>query len=225
MAVGPSWAICEIHEVTFACGAQFVLADLAGGGTGQRAELDVLGTFEMRQALAAPVDQLFGGGGVVGLEPDVGLGHLAPFLVGDRHDGDFGDGGVIGQRLLHFDRRDVLAARDDDVLHAVAQFDVAIGMDHGEVAGVEPAALKGLGGGLGIVVVAQHDVVAAHQYFAHGLAVGGDIVHVVVGHAQVHAGDQVGHALAGFQLARVRRRARRPSRASRRRWCADRRFR
>ena len=188
-----------IHEVYLCLGAQFVLADLAGGGARQRAEFDVLGTLEVRQALAAPGDQLFGGGGVIGLEADVGLRHFSPFLVGDGDDGDFGDGGVIGQRLLHFNGGDVLAAGDDDVLHAVAQFDVAIGVDHGEVAGVEPAAVKGLLGGFGIVVVAQHDVVAAHQDFAHGLAVGGDVVHVVVGHPQVRAGDHVGHALAGFE--------------------------
>ena len=46
-------------------GAQFVLADLAGGGARQRAELHVLGALEVRQALAAPGDQFFGRGGVI----------------------------------------------------------------------------------------------------------------------------------------------------------------
>src|ERR1019366_1016700 len=149
--------------------------------------------------VAAPGDQLFGGGGVVGLEADEGFRHFPPFLVGEGDDGDFGNGGVIGQRLLDFNGGDVLAAGDDDVLHAVAHFDVAIGVDDGEVAGVEPAAVKGVRGGLGVVVIAEHDVVAAHQGLAHGLAIGGDIVHGVVGDPHVHAGDQVGHALAGFE--------------------------
>src|ERR1019366_4615165 len=152
-----------------------------------------------------PGDQLFGGGGVVGLEADEGFRHFPPFLVGEGDDGDFGDGGVIGQRLLDFNGGDVLAAGDDDVLHAVAHFDVAIGVDDGEVAGVEPAALKGVRSGFGIVVIAEHDVVAAHEDFAHALAIGGDIVHVVVGDPEVHAGDQVGHALAGFELGALGR--------------------
>ena len=44
-----------------------------------------------------------------------------------------------GDRLLDFDAGDVLAAGDDDVLAAVAQLDVAVGMPHGQVPGMEPA--------------------------------------------------------------------------------------
>src|ERR1035437_5895783 len=67
----------------FLClGAQLVLADLAGGGARQRAELDVLGTLEVRQALAAPGDQLFGGGGVVGLQADESFRHFPHFSSG-----------------------------------------------------------------------------------------------------------------------------------------------
>src|SRR5271157_4370832 len=159
----------------------------------------MLGTLEVRQTPAAPFDQLFGGGGVTGLQADVGLGHFAPFLVGDGHDGDFSYGGMVGQRLLDFNGRDILAAGNDDVLHAVADFDVAVGVDDGEVAGVEPAALKCIRGGFGIVVIAQHDVIAAHEDFAHGQAVGGNVVHGAIGDAQIHAGDHIGHTLASFE--------------------------
>ena len=48
------------------------------------------------------------------------------------------------QRVLHLDRRDVLAAGDDDVLGPVAELDVAVGVHDAEVAGVEPAAAEGL---------------------------------------------------------------------------------
>ena len=48
--------------------------------------------------------------------------------------------GMLVERVLDLDRRDVLAARDDDVLGAVLELDVAVGMHHAEVAGVEPAA-------------------------------------------------------------------------------------
>lgn len=87
---------------------------------------------------------------------------------------------MVVDHLFHFDRGDVLAARDNDVLFAVANLEIAVGMHYGIIAGVEPAAGEGLGGGLGIVVVADHDVVAAHDHLTHGLAVGGDVVHVFV---------------------------------------------
>jgi hypothetical protein len=44
--------------------------------------------------------------------------------------------------VLDFDRGDVLAAGDDDVLLAVADLDVSIRVRDGDVARVEPAALK-----------------------------------------------------------------------------------
>ena len=42
-------------------------------------------------------------------------------------------GGVGADRLLHLDAGDVLSAGDDDVLAAIAQLDVAVGMPHGKV--------------------------------------------------------------------------------------------
>jgi hypothetical protein len=59
-----------------------------------------------------------------------------------------GDGRVLVERVLDLDRRDVLAARDDDVLGAVLELDVAVGVHDAEVAGMEPAAGEGLVGGL-----------------------------------------------------------------------------
>src|ERR1035437_7607904 len=79
------------------------------------------GSCRWRCVAAGRTRQLFGGSGVIGLEADEGFGHFSPFLVRDGDDGDFGDGGVIGQRLLDFNGGDDLAAGDDDVLHAVAQ--------------------------------------------------------------------------------------------------------
>ena len=86
-----------------------------------------------------------------GLSVTNAFGPLAPLLVGDGDDGALQHGGVAGDRLLDLDGRDVLAAGDDDVLLAVAQLDVAVGCQHAEVAGVEPAAAEGLGGRLGLV--------------------------------------------------------------------------
>jgi hypothetical protein len=45
------------------------------------------------------------------------------------------------QGILHLDGRDVLAARDDHVLLAVRDFEVA-GLQRAAVAGVEPPALQ-----------------------------------------------------------------------------------
>ena len=132
----------KIHEASFALARNSFLRILPVAVRGSGPNSTCLGHLKCarrsrHQAInSSAVAEWFG------LQPDVGLRHLAPLLVGDRDDRDFGDRGMIGQRLLHFDRRDILAARDDDVLHAVAQFDVAVGMHHGEVAGVEPAALE-----------------------------------------------------------------------------------
>ena len=95
---------------------------------------------------------------------------LAPALVGDRHDGALEHRGVRADRLLDLDRGDVLAAGDDHVLAAVAQLDGAVGVPHREVAGVEPAAPERRLGGLRVVEVARHDVVAAHHDLAHACA-------------------------------------------------------
>ena len=65
---------------------------------------------------------------------------LAPALVRDGDHGDVGDRGMGQQRVLHLDGGDVLAAGDDDVLGPVHQLDVAVGVAHPEIAGVEPAA-------------------------------------------------------------------------------------
>jgi len=55
------------------------------------------------------------------------------------------------QHVLHFDGRDVLAGRDDDVLRAVLELDIAVLMDDAQVAGMEPAALEGFLGRLPVL--------------------------------------------------------------------------
>src|SRR5207247_10175976 len=92
-----------------------------------------------------------------GLERDERLGALAPALVGDRDHRALHDGGVTRHRLLDLDRRDVLAAGDDDVLLTIAQLDVAVRMPHRDVAGVKPSAPKCLGSGVGLHRAARSD--------------------------------------------------------------------
>ncbi len=72
-------------------------------------------------------------------------------------------------------------------------------MLHGQVAAVEPAARKGLVGGLGVLEVALHDNVALEHDFAHGFAVLRHRQHGLgVEHAYV-ALQVVAHTLAGVE--------------------------
>ncbi|MNS01806.1 hypothetical protein D3C72_330970 [compost metagenome] len=77
---------------------------------------------------------------------------------------------MTGNGAFHLAGIHVLATADDHVLEAVDDVDVTLLVHVGAVAGVHPAATQGLGGFLGVVPVAEHDVRAAHHHFAHGAA-------------------------------------------------------
>ncbi len=98
----------------------------------------------MRQPLAAEREDFLCARARALFESDEGFGTLAPALVGNPDHRAFEHGRVGADGLLDLDRRDVLAAGDDDVLGAVAQFDVAVGVPDGQITGVEPAAAKRL---------------------------------------------------------------------------------
>ena len=101
------------------------------------------------------------------------------------------------QHALHLDRTHILAARDDDVLRAVGDLDIAVRVLEGDVAGAEPAALEGLGRGGGVLVIALHHHVAAHGNLAQMRAVAGDGGPGAV----MHLGPlQHGHGDAGARL-------------------------
>ena len=107
------------------------------------------------------------------------------------------------ESVFHFERRDVFAAGDDDVLGTVLDFDVAVGLDHRQVAGVKPAAGKSGGGGSWVFEVALHGEVAAEHHLADGLAVGG---HGLQG-LRIHDGEALrgnkGYALAAIETGPV----------------------
>src|SRR5918997_2720269 len=112
--------------------AQDELLDLAGRGLGQLGELDGGGSLEPGDVLLAEVYDLLLGSLLSLLEGHEGFGALAPLLF--RHGGYGGlhDGRMAGDDPLHLDRRDVLAAGDDDVLVAVPDLDVPVGVPHGD---------------------------------------------------------------------------------------------
>ena len=105
------------------------------------------------------------------LELHEGAGRLAPFLIGPRHHRRKLHRRMPVERDLDLDARNVLAARDDDVLGAVLDLDIAVGVLDREVAGVHPAAAERFGRRLGLLQIAEHHGVAAHHDLADGLAV------------------------------------------------------
>src|SRR4051812_15336277 len=70
------------------------------------------------------------------------------------------------QHLLDLARIDVVAADDDHVLLAVADVEIAVGVDLADVAGIEPAVAQRLGGLLRPVAIALHDLRPARADFA-----------------------------------------------------------
>ena len=143
------------------------------------------------------------------LEDDDRDRRLAEPLVGGRDHGALQDRRVRRERVLHVDRRDVLAAADDHVLRAVLDQDVARLVERRHVARVEPAVADRGRRRVRVAVVADHDRVAADDDLADLLAVGPHVVAVGVHDPHRDAGDRpAGHRLA---LARRSRRLRRRS--------------
>ena len=99
---------------------------------------------------------------------------LPPPLVRHRHNRTLEHRRMSDHRLLHLDRRDVLATRDDHVLRPVPQLHVPVGVNDREVARVQPPARERLRRGLRIAVVALHHGVPPHHDLAHLRPVGGD---------------------------------------------------
>ena len=72
-------------------------------------------------------------------EGHVGDGYLTGVRVGSADGRGRGDLGVGEQRVFDDGGVDVVAAADDEVLGAAGQVHEAVGVDPGEVAGVQPA--------------------------------------------------------------------------------------
>ena len=90
---------------------------------------------------------------------------------------------MLGQRLLHFLRRNHLAAALDEIAGAAGQVDIAVRILPGQVSGVEPAGAQGIAGGIGLLPVAGHHPRPARDNFAHfplydGFAVLGNYHHL-----------------------------------------------
>src|SRR5690606_9974671 len=84
---------------------------------------------------------------------------LAPTVVGHTDDGDLGDGRVFGQDGFDLDGVDVLATRDDHVLHAIGDEEIAVGVDVSGVAGAQETVGREQGRVLGVATPVTRRVV------------------------------------------------------------------
>src|SRR2546421_11773821 len=111
---------------------QHVLLDLPGRGLGQLAELHLVGTFVVSQALPAELDDLRLVGASLRFQGHEGLGALAPGVVWNRDHRTLQHSRVPGEGLFHLDGRYILAPRNDDVLFSVPELDVDVGVPDSE---------------------------------------------------------------------------------------------
>ena len=123
---------------------------------------------------------------VLGLGHDAGKGALDPLRVRDCDDGRLEHLGMRHDQVLEVDARDPFSAGLDDVLRAIGDLDVALGIDRPHVAGLEPAVLGEVIGRVRLVVAAR-DPRPAHLDLAHRLAVPWRDPTLLVDDAQVDA--------------------------------------
>src|SRR6185312_13520254 len=97
---------------------------------------------------------------------DIGLHRLPAIGIGDAENDAFGDLGILVDRLLDVARIDLVAAGDDDVLDAVDEEKVTVGVEVADIAGAQPATAEHRGGRLGLAPISRHDLRSAHRHFA-----------------------------------------------------------
>src|SRR2546425_5892117 len=122
-----------------------ILLNLAGRGLRQVLEFDCRWTLEVSHPRPAVLDDLFRGGLSARFCSHESLWHFPPLLIGNRDHRALKHGRVGRDGLFDFDRADVLAAGDNDVLLPIAELDRPVRVHHGHVAAVEPATGKGPG--------------------------------------------------------------------------------
>src|SRR5690606_4411920 len=159
----------DIYTLSLHDALPIVLLDLAGGGLRQLEEDHVLGHLEPGQMLAAEAHDVLLADPLAGLEGDEGAGCFAPLVIrlGDHCGLQYRR--VPVEHALDLDGGDVLATGVAYVLEAVLDLHVPVLVPHALVAGMEPAALEGFGGGGRVLQVALHHGVAAHEDLADGL--------------------------------------------------------
>src|SRR5438034_98610 len=181
--------------------AQHFLVELADARLGHRVDdLDVVRQRPLGDLGPEVVDDLGR------IEPRAGLRHdarqrpLDPLRVRHGDDGRLEDLRVRHDHVLEVDARDPLAAGLDQVLRAVGDLHVALGVDRRDVARPEPAVFGEPGGRLRVVVVGAGDPGAAHLELAHARGVPRQLATGVVHDADVHPDRRVADARAHVVL-------------------------
>src|SRR5437660_3492332 len=164
--------IAWLRELTDIRVAQLAFEDLSRAALGQGVqELDSLGHLEVCEPRATGVDDSHFVDGHARLEHNERRGHLAPGRIGYGDDRALEHVGVAIHGRFDFDRRNVLAARNDDVLLSIDDEDVAVRIDRPDVAGVKPAVHDDVRRLFRLVPIAFHNRVAARANFSGGYAV------------------------------------------------------
>ena len=96
--------------------------------------------FEVREVRARKLAQLALISARAFVENNKGMRRFAPFFMWEPDDRHLLHGRVSQKHAFDFNGRNVFAATYDDVLYAVANFDVTIRMHDRRVAGMKPSA-------------------------------------------------------------------------------------
>src|SRR4051812_6588667 len=183
------WSFTDI-----ASSLQVGLLDLAGGGRGQVGhDVDVLRDHEVLEPRLALALDVLAGQRHAGLEHHERLHRLAEDVVGDPDHGGVAHTADVVEDVLDFLRRDLLAARLDDVVHPPDEIEIALVVETAEVAGVQHhlarqrPRLQLLRGRLRLLPVAAHHRGAADHQLPH--RVRPDLVAVLVDQPQLGVGD------------------------------------
>ena len=148
----------------------------------------------MRQPRTTELHQFRFGDVRVRFPHDKSPRHFSPLLVRDRNHHGLVHGRVRDQHFLDFERRDVLAAADDDVFLPIDDQHVAIAVDGRQVSGMEPSALHRVQAVSRPLPVAVHDDVAAGHDLPNRLAVAGHFPAVGIDDADLDAGNRIARA-------------------------------
>ena len=108
-------------------------------------------------------------------------------FVGQADDGGHRHCRVPEREILQVDGADPFAAGFDDVLRAVDDPHVTVGVERGDIAGGKPAA--GAQNFRAVAKIRAADPVAAHLQLSEGVAIARQFVILVVGDAQLDAGE------------------------------------
>src|SRR5450759_3874755 len=139
--------------------------DLAGRRFRDRFDdVEVPRHLEVRQARPGKSQQLFLRDRVV--EDDSGADLLPPGWMRDAEAHSLLHGGVRLEHLVYLAWRDLFSASVDELLDPAQQPQVAVCVEHAEVASAEPASRERARVGFGIALVAVDHVWPAHRHLA-----------------------------------------------------------